>query len=238
MVLTYTSLVKAIILAGGLGTRLRPVTYEIPKPLIPVHGKPLIIHVMDLLIHNGHVSEFVISIGYKAQMIQDNLGDSYEGRPIRYLVEQKRRGTGGWMHLADQHRYEEPFYVVNGDNLFRVDLQQASDQHDETDAAITLCLTNVDNPESYGIADLEGKQIKQFVEKPNEDEAPTNYANSGYYVFSPEVFERIPGSDRFSLEQELFASLAAEGRLYGYCSDQQWHDTGTMERWEDVLKSW
>jgi mannose-1-phosphate guanylyltransferase len=227
--------VKAVILAGGLGTRLRPVTYEIPKPLIPVQGKALAHHVIETLMQAG-VDEVYLAIGYMAEKIQKHFEDGRAlGIKIHYIVEKEALGTGGWMHLVP--RFEEDFFVVNGDNLIDLDLKKLLEQHKKNNAAATIALTKVANPSAYGIADLEGDKIKAFVEKPQEN-PPSDYANSGYYVFSPKVYDYLPKDKSFMLEKKLFPVLATNNLLFGLKTDCQWFDTGTFELWEKVIKEW
>jgi NDP-sugar pyrophosphorylase family protein len=230
----------AVILAGGLGTRLRPVTYEIPKPLIPVQGRTLTEHVLDIFKENG-IKTVYLSIGYMSDKIIAYFGDGKKfGLKIKYLVEKKALGTGGWMNLVKKEDpdFSEDFIVVNGDNLFDVDFNEMFRKHKDNDAAITIALTTVDDPSQYGVAKLEGEKIVEFVEKPKKEEAPSNYINGGYYIFSPAVFRLMPNKEEFMLEKDLFPKVAKKGELYAFKSDSQWFDTGTFERWERVIKEW
>lgn len=227
----------AVILAGGLGTRLRPVTYEMPKPMIPVQGRTLTEHVLDIFKEHG-IKRVIMAIGYKADMIKEYFGDGSKfGLKIEYIVEKEPLGTGGWMHLV-KDKPKEDFIVVNGDNLFDIDFSQMQKQHEQTRAVATIALHTVDDVSAYGVAELEGKRIRRFVEKPAKDEAPSNKINSGYYIFSPKVFDYIPKAKKFMFEMDLFPKLAQAEMLYGYSQKAQWFDTGTFERWERVIKEW
>jgi NDP-sugar pyrophosphorylase family protein len=227
----------AVILAGGLGTRLYPVTREIPKPLIPVQGRTLTEHVLDILKEHG-VREVILSVGYKADKIKEYFGSGERfGVSITYLIEKEPLGTGGWMHLLECIPDEE-FVVVNGDNLFDLDLDAALQIHKSTNALVTIGLTTVEDVEHYGVVDMDGDAILRFVEKPSRDEAPSNRINSGYYIFSPAVFSEVPDAAKFMLEKDLFPKLAANGRLSGFVSEAQWFDTGTFERWDKVIHEW
>ncbi|MBI4738035.1 nucleotidyltransferase family protein [Candidatus Woesearchaeota archaeon] len=212
----------AVILAGGLGTRLYPVTLEIPKPLIPVQGRTLTEHILDLLKEAG-VRRVYLSIGYRAKQVMDYFGDgSRFGVDMRYIVEDTPLGTGGWMNMID---------------CAHPDLEHCSNA-----ALITIALSEVDDPSAFGVARLEGNRIVEFVEKPPRELAPSRFISSGYYIFSPEVFSMIPSlippAGSFMLEKQVFPNVAKQGRLFGYPSRAQWFDTGTFERWEKVIKEW
>jgi NDP-sugar pyrophosphorylase family protein len=229
----------AVILAGGLGTRLYPVTYEIPKPLIPVQGRTLTEHVIDILREHG-ITDVILAVGYKAQQIKEYFGDGDGfGVRITYIEEREPLGTGGWMHLLSQERVpREEFIVLNGDNLFDLDLHAMLARHKSEGALVTIGLTAVDDVEHYGVVEMQDHRILRFVEKPSRDEAPSHLISSGYYIFSPEVFSIIPPQRSFMFERDLFPRIASFGRLCGFVSDAQWFDTGTFERWEKVIKEW
>jgi mannose-1-phosphate guanylyltransferase len=227
---------KAVILAGGLGTRLRPVTYEIPKPLIPVQGKTLLEHVLDILRPAG-VDEVYLSIGYKAGMIQKYFGDgSRFGMKIHYLIEDEALGTGGWMHLVK--RIPGDFFVVNGDVLFDFDIKQFMEFHKRHKAMVSIALREVEDVTPFGVAEMKGDNIVRFVEKPTREEAPSNLINAGYYLFSEKAFDYIPNGKAFMLEKELFPVLAGKGMLFGFKSGGQWFDTGTFQAWDRVIHEW
>jgi mannose-1-phosphate guanylyltransferase len=229
----------AVILVGGLGTRLYPVTREIPKPLIPVQGRTLTEHTLDVLKEHG-VRKVFFSVCYKADQIQAYFGDgSRFGLEIKYLVEPEQLGTGGWMHLMDEEDIpHEDFMVVNGDNLFDADFHAALALHKRHGALATVALTTVEAVEHYGVVEMNGDAILRFVEKPPREEAPSNKINSGYYIFSPEIFKEIPIERKFMLEKDLFPKLASKGKLFGFASDAQWFDTGTFELWDRVIHEW
>ncbi|MBN1779274.1 MAG: nucleotidyltransferase family protein [Candidatus Buchananbacteria bacterium] len=234
---------QAIILAGGEGTRLRPFTYEIPKGLMPVHGKPLNDHVLDILKKAG-VTEALLSIGYLADRIKDYYQKNpYPDIAIDYLVEEDRMGTAGPLILMKRQGMvpSNHFIVVNGDNLYSLDLDVWKDFHFSNNGAATLALAEIDINEvsSRGVAKMDGSKIIDFVEKPKVEEAPSNLINSGYYIFSPEVFDYIDeAKDFLMLEKDVFPALAKAGRLFGYKGQGQWFDTGTIERYDQVIKEW
>jgi len=230
----------AVILAGGLGTRLYPVTYEIPKPLIPVRGRTLTEHVLDVLKEHG-ITHIILAIGHMAEKIQRHFGDGATfGVTIEYLVETEPLGTGGWMHLMQERGLvpEEDFIVVNGDNLLDLDFHAMHALHKKEDALITLSLHEIEDVTSSGVVAMAGNKITAFVEKPKKEEAPSNRISAGYYIFSPGVFSHHPRERKFMLERHLFPQLAAKGKVIGFLTDAQWFDTGTFDRWDRVIKEW
>lgn len=230
----------AVILSGGLGTRLRPVTYEIPKPLIPIRGRALTEHILDLLKEQGITTVF-LSIGYKAELIRKHFGDGRRfGVRIKYLIEEEPLGTGGWMHLLQAQGLvpKEDFIVLNGDNLLDLDFKEMHALHTKEDAFITIALHEFEAVETKGVVELKGNKIVRFVEKPKREEAPSNLINAGYYIFSPVVFKHLPAERAFMLEKTLFPRIAQLGRMAGFKTDAQWFDTGTFEQWDLVIKEW
>jgi len=227
---------KAVILAGGRGTRLRPITYEIPKALIPVHGKTLTEHLFDLFKRHG-INDVVLSVGHLGDKIKAHYGNgSRYGIGISYVEENEPMGTGGPLRLA-RKMLKETFIATNGDELKDIDLRAMYDFHRKNKAAVTIALTTVSDPSQYGVAKLEGGRILEFVEKPKKEEAPSNLINSGLYIMEPEVIGMIkPGF--CMLEKDVFPQLARQGRLFGFPFSGQWFDTGNMERYEKAIKEW
>ncbi len=227
---------KAVILCGGVGSRFRPITYEIPKALIPVHGKPIVEHLLDLFKKFG-VRDIVLCVGYLKERIREYFGDGAKfGVRIRYIEEDEPLGTAGGIKKA-REMLQEPFFVTNGDELKDVDLTDMYLTHKTNKSSITIALTTVEDPSAYGVADLSGSKILRFIEKPTKEEAPSNYISSGLYIMEPENIDLIP--DGFSmLEKDVFPKVATSGRLFGYPFSGQWFDTGNPERYERALKNW
>lgn len=224
---------KAVILCGGLGTRLRPLTYEIPKNLIPVQGKPVLEHLLDLFKREG-IHDVFLSVGYKKEKIMEHFGDGRKvGMNISYLEENSPLGTAGPLKMLPLQT--EPFVVSNGDELKDVDLKAMLTLHQKTNALVTIALTQVDRPEEYGVARLDGNRILEFIEKPVSP--PTNLVNAGLYILEPEVLQKIP-EGRSMLEKDVFPHIAQQGRLTGFPFKGQWFDTGSMERWERAMNHW
>jgi NDP-sugar pyrophosphorylase family protein len=226
----------AVILCGGEGTRLRPITYETPKALVPVHGKPLVEHMFDLLKKYG-VNDIILSVGYlKEKIIAEKANWSRLGLDISFVEESKPLGTGGPLRLAKE-RLTKAFIASNGDELKNINIIDMYEAHKRNRALATIALTTVDDPSQYGVARLEGERIIEFVEKPKKNEAPSNLISAGFYIMEPEVVRMIPAG-ACSLEKEIFPKLAGMGRLYGFPFSGQWFDTGTLERYERALKMW
>lgn len=229
-------LLKAVILCGGQGTRLKPITYEIPKPLLPVKGKPILENLIDLL-KKYEINEVLFAVGHLKEKIKEHFGKGYNyGIRAEYLEESKPLGTAGPLKLAEK-LLDSTFIVSNGDELKDINIKEMLEQHKATKALITIALTEVADPSAYGVAKLDGNKIAEFVEKPSKDKAPSNFINAGFYIMEPEVLGYIP--DGFSmLEKDLFLKIAKLGRLYGYKFKGQWFDTGNMERYEEAIKNW
>lgn len=226
----------AIILAGGKGTRLRPLTYEIPKVLIPVQNRALTEHVLDLFKRHG-VQEIIFAVGHMKEKIKEHLGDGSKfGVRISYLEEDEPLGTAGPIRLCSD-RLQDTFIVSNGDELKDIDLEEMYQFHKQSKALVTIALTTVTDPSAYGVAKLSGNRILEFVEKPEAGKAPSNLINSGLYMIEPEIIDMIP--EGFAMfEKEVFPKLAKQGKLFGYPFSGQWFDTGNMERYERAIKEW
>lgn len=232
---------KAIILAGGKGTRLQPLTLTTPKPLISVGNKTLIEQVFNIASRLG-IKEFYISVSYLADKIMDYFGDGSDfGLKINYLIEESPMGTAGALILLKRQGeiFKEDFLTVNADNLFDLDAASWFDFHKENKSAATIALTEVEDPSQFGVADLDSHLIKEFVEKPKKEEAPSRFINSGYYLLSPEVFDYVDEQTDFLMfEKDIFPKLAKEKKLSGFKDEGLWFDTGTWERYEEVKSNW
>ncbi|HLD33715.1 MAG TPA: sugar phosphate nucleotidyltransferase [Candidatus Nanoarchaeia archaeon] len=229
---------KAVILCGGKGTRLRPITQEIPKPLIPVHGKPLVEHLIDLF-KKYDIKDIVLSVGYKKEKIKEYFGNGQRvGVNISYIEESEESplGTAGPLKKA-REMFKESFIVTNGDELKDINLEEMYDIHKTNKSKITIALTTVADPSQYGCAELSGSRILRFIEKPPKDKAPSNLINSGLYIMEPDAIDLIPEGFAM-LEKDVFPIVAYNGGLFGYPFTGQWYDTGNLERWERALNEW
>jgi mannose-1-phosphate guanylyltransferase len=228
---------KAFILAGGKGTRLRPITYEIPKPLIPLQGKPILEHVIDLM-RMYDVRDIILSIGYLGEKIKEYFHDEKRlGVKISFVEEEEELGTGGPLRLAKEY-LKDTFVMVNGDNLINIDLYKMYQAHCENRATATIALTTIDDPSSYGVAVLEGNKIVKFIEKPKKELTPSKLINTGLYILEPSVVNMVPAGGFSLIEKDVFPRIAEKGELYGYLFSGQWFDTGTPERYERALREW
>lgn len=227
---------KALILIGGKGTRLRPLTYKTPKCMIDVHGKTLTEHLFDLLKKYG-IRDVILSVGYLKEKVKEYYGDGSKfGVNITYVEEDEPLGTAGPLRLAKKY-LNNSFIVTNGDELKNFNIPRMFRLHKRKDALATLALTTVTDPSQYGVARLSGSRILEFVEKPKKEEAPSNLINAGFYIMEPEVIDMI--SEGFSmLEKDVFPKLAREGRLRGFPTAGQWFDIGNFERYEIAKKKW
>jgi len=225
---------KAVLLVGGRGTRLKPLTDKTPKALLEVHGKTITEHLFDLLKKYG-IRDVVLCIGYLKDKIKGHFGDgSNFGMSITYVEEDKPLGTAGPLRLAKKY-LKDSFIVSNGDELKDINIPRMFRLHKRKDALATIALTTVDDPSHYGVARLDGSRIIEFVEKPSH--APSNLINAGFYILEPEVIDMIPNG--FSmLEKDVFPKLAQLGRLRGFPFAGQWFDIGNIERYKIAEKNW
>ncbi len=222
---------KAIVLVGGEGTRLRPLTYTTPKQLLPVVELPMLERVLAQLALHG-VDEAVLSLGYRpdAFLVRYPSGVAC-GVKLSYAVEPEPLDTAGAVRFAAEAAgVGQTFVVVNGDVLSEVDISALVDFHRRCKASATIHLTPVDDPSRFGVVPTDDQgRVTSFIEKPPAEDAPTNLINAGTYVVEPGVLERIPRGRRVSIERETFPALAADGELYALASDAYWLDTGTPE---------
>ena len=221
---------KAMVLAAGKGTRLLPLTSEVPKPVAPVVGKPIIQHIFELLDTNG-IEEVEVNLYHLADVVLDHYGDRsrLKGMDIRFSREEKLMGTaGGVKRLAD--RFDGTFVVIMGDALTDVDLREVVDFHKEHEALATLALTRVEDTSQYGVVELaHDNNIRNFQEKPRPHEAISTLANTGIYVLEPEVLGYIPEDSFYDFAGDVFPRLLEAGeRFLGYEGDFYWSDVGTL----------
>jgi len=227
----------AVVLCGGKGTRLRPLTYEIPKSLIPVQGKAVLEHVVDLF-KKYRITNVILCVGHMKEQIKNYMGDGSKfGVKITYVEEDEPLGTAGPLKLMKEQGKlpNEPFIYCNGDELKELDLFAMLKLHKQNNAIATIALTSVDDPRNYGVASLDGNRILKFIEKP--EKPPSNRINSGLYILDPSIINFI--SEGFCMiEKDVFPLIANQGRLFGFLFDGQWFDTGTFERYEKAIKEW
>jgi len=221
---------KAMILAAGVGSRLDPLTRAIPKPMVPVVNRPVIEHiVLDLKKHG--FQEIMINLHYLGDVIQEGLGDgSRLGVQISYAQEDKLWGDAGSVKRSQAFFENETFLVVGGDDISDIDLSGLTALHREKHAASTIATTVVDDPSQFGIVvtDEDGR-ITRFLEKPKGGDVFSNTANTGVYIFEPDVFDLIPPDAFWGFGNNVFPSLLASGRpLYGFATTAYWKDVGNL----------
>lgn len=222
---------KAVVLVGGEGTRLRPLTYTTPKQLLPVVEVPMLERVLAHLARHG-VDEAVLSLGYRPDAFLAAYPDgTAAGVVLHYAVEPEPLDTAGAVRFAASSAHvDETFLVVNGDVLTDLDVSGLVDFHRRHGALATIALTAVEDPSRFGVVPTTAEgRVQAFVEKPPPGEAPTDRINAGTYVLEPEVVSRIPSGRRVSIERETFPALVGEGALYALDDKGYWLDTGTPE---------
>jgi len=223
--------VRAVVLLGGEGTRLRPLTYTTPKQLLPVVEVPLLERVLVHLAAAG-VDEAILSLGYRPDAFVAAYPDHMAaGIRLSYAVEPEPLDTAGAVRFAAIHGgVDETFIAVNGDVLTDVDIGALVACHRRHDAVATIHLTAVDDPSRFGVVSTDGDgRVLAFVEKPPPGTAPSNLINAGTYILEPDVLAQIPDGRPVSIERETFPDLAAGGRVYAVASDAYWLDAGTPE---------
>jgi mannose-1-phosphate guanylyltransferase len=233
--------VKAVVLVGGEGTRLRPLTLSTPKTLLPVAGRPVIERVVEHLAEHG-VDEVVLSLGYKPDALLAAYPDGRCG-PVKlhYAIESVPLDTAGAIAFAagEAGIGDETFIVVNGDVLTEIDVSALLEFHRERDGLASIALTPVEDPSRFGVVSVDASGcVDAFVEKPPAAEAPSNMINAGIYVLEPEFLERVPGGRRVSIEREIFPALVEARLLYALGSDALWTDMGTPEKYLEANLAW
>jgi mannose-1-phosphate guanylyltransferase len=235
--------VRAVVLVGGEGTRLRPLTSTVPKPVVDLVDRPFMAYMLEWLARHG-VDEVVLACGFLPTKLRDALGDGARyGLRLSYVEEPEPRGTGGALRFADEQLpggLGERFLMLNGDVLTDLDLRAQIDQHEATGASGTLALVPVEDPTAYGLVRLEAdRRVQGFLEKPRPEEIDTNLISAGAYVLERSVLDLIPPGRNVSIEREVWPALVGAG-LHG-CPHEgaYWVDIGTPERYlqgsQDIL---
>jgi mannose-1-phosphate guanylyltransferase len=221
-------MMRAVVLVGGFGTRLRPLTYSVPKPMLPV-GHVAIIERLVANLARGGVTEVTLALGFKPEPFMEAFPDgTCAGAALRYAVEPEPLDTAGAIRFAaDAAGIDDTFVVANGDVLTDLDIGALVAFHRAKGADATLHLIAVDDPSAFGVVALDDEgRIERFVEKPAPGTAPSNLINAGTYVLEPSVLQRIPPGQKVSIERVTFPAVVAEGSLFGMATDDYWIDTG------------
>ena len=227
---------KAILLAGGKGTRLRPLTIHTPKPIVPIFDRPFLHYQLDLLKQVPEIDEVIISLNYQPRRIEEIFGDGSDaGLAIKYVVEPAPLGTAGAVRYAGES-LRESVVVFNGDVLTEVDLRAVVALHRERKAKATIVLTPVSNPSAYGLVETDADgNIERFLEKPKPEEITCDTINAGIYVLEPDTFDRIPKDTAWSIERSFFPSLIERREAFvAYVYKGYWIDIGTPEKYMQV----
>src|SRR6478735_10620358 len=227
---------KAILLAGGKGTRLRPLTLHTPKPIVPIFNRPFLMYQLDQLRQVPEITEVILSLNYQPRRIEETFGNGEAlGIKISYAVEPQPLGTGGAIKYSAQ-TVQDSVIVLNGDVLQQIDLQAVIARHRAARAKATIVLTPVDNPSAYGLVETDADgNVTRFLEKPNADEITCDTINAGIYVLEPDTFDRIPKDTPWSIERSFFPSLIERGETFVAHVDRgYWIDIGTPEKYKQV----
>ncbi len=220
---------KALVLAGGFGTRLRPLTLNTPKPIVPIFDRPFLYHQIDLLRRVPEVDEIILSLNHHPDRIEAVLGQGEDaGLPIRYVVEPEPLGTGGAIKFAEPH-LDGTTIVFNGDVLTGTDLNAVVERHRTRGARATIVLAPVADPARYGLVETDDDgNVTRFLEKPDPAQITCNTINAGIYVLEPDTFDRIPAGAKYSIERLYFPSLVERGEAFAaYVERGYWLDIGT-----------
>lgn len=229
---------KAVIIAGGLGTRLRPLTYNIPKPIVPVVDVPFIVHQIELLKQHG-IDEIIVNLHYLPNAIKDALGNGKQfGVKLYFSLEKEPLGTAGAVKNAEEYfrNDPDPLVVFNGDVLTDINITKLIDYHREKRSKATIALTPVDDPTAYGLVlmDKDGR-VTEFLEKPSFERIEglkQTEINAGIYILDPQVFKRVPKDERYMFEHHLFPGLLRDGEpVYGFTSEHYWLDIGNDRKY-------
>jgi NDP-sugar pyrophosphorylase family protein len=227
---------KAILLAGGKGTRLRPLTIHTPKPIVPIFDRAFLHYQIDLLRRVPEIDEVICSLNYQPRRIEEVFGNGESmGVRLRYVVEPSPLGTGGAIRFAAQDT-PDTLVVFNGDVMTSIDVNTVIAMHRERRAKATIVLTPVENPRAYGLVETAPDgTVRRFLEKPKADEITCDTINAGIYVLEPDTFDRIPANVAYSIERGYFPSLVERGEpFFAYIDRGYWIDIGTPGKYMQV----
>lgn len=229
---------RALILAGGEGVKMRPFTYELPKTMLPVKGKPILEHQIELL-RESEIRDIYLAIGYLGEKIKEYFGDGSKlGVKIHYLTEKKNLGTGGAVKGAIPHMGDSPFLLMWGDGLIDIDLWDLISTHLEESPILTMALTSTSDPTDYGVVKIHGDTLVDFQEKPKKSSTLSHLISAGVYVADPAIASYFPKKEKFMLEEDVFTKIIADHKAKGYFFDGLWFDVGTPEIYQQAIKQW
>ncbi|HQJ75934.1 MAG TPA: nucleotidyltransferase family protein, partial [Bacteroidota bacterium] len=226
---------KAVIMAGGFGTRLRPLTVDLPKPMAPMVNKPMMHRIVDLL-KKHNITELIVLLYFQPEIITNYFGDGSKfGVKIKYIQAEADYGTAGAVRLAYDD-LKERFLIISGDVLTDFDLTDAVSFHHERKSQATIVLTRTKNPLQYGVViTKDDGKISRFLEKPTWGEVFSDTINTGIYILEPEILDKIPYKQEFDFSKNLFPLLLKENSaLYGYIAEGYWRDVGNLNEYLDA----
>lgn len=228
---------KALILAGGQGTKMRPFTYEMPKAMIPINNRPVLEHVIENLRRND-IRDIIISIGHLGEKIKEHFGDGSKfGVKISYQTQKKETGTIEPILQAQKLIGNEPFLLYYGDVLTSIDLLDMADFHLSGGGVATVAITSVRKPSNWGVVRMKGNKINSYLEKPNSRKDLSHLINAGIYIFEPAIFNFIkPEMKR--IEKDIIPKLIEKNTINGYIYDGEWYDVGNPDIYEKAVKNW
>ena len=229
---------KALILAGGKGAKMRPLTLELPKAMLPVKGRPILEYTIELLKKND-IREIYIATSHLGEKIKEYFGDgSRFSVKIHYIDEKKDLGTGGALKSALAHMGQDSFILIWGDVLIDIDLADLIDFHLEDTPLMTIALTSVSDPSEYGAARLHRDMVVDFEEKPKKSVDVSHLVTAGVHVVDPKIAEYFPNKASFMLEQDVLPRLIEDEQIRGYIFDGLWFDVGTSDIYQRAIKQW
>jgi D-glycero-alpha-D-manno-heptose 1-phosphate guanylyltransferase len=222
---------QALILAGGLGTRLRSVVSDRPKPMADINGKPFLYYILNKLL-KGTIKNIVLAVGYKHEIIEEYFGDGYGlNCDIEYSVEKELLGTGGAISNAKKFLLENEILILNGDTYFNIDFDSMLQFHRKNNSNFTMALRKVDDSSRYGSVEFDGdNRITNFVEKGVE--STSSYINGGIYIVNNNIIQSLKENTKFSLEQETIPEILHNEGIYAFLSDEYFIDIGIPEDYE------
>jgi mannose-1-phosphate guanylyltransferase/phosphomannomutase len=228
---------KALLLAGGYATRLRPLSCTLPKLLFPVAGKPIIEWNIENLSKHG-INEIILAVNYMADKIKDHFSKASLSSIIKFSFEPIPLGTGGAIKNSENLIGKNTFIAMNGDIISQIDIKSMVDFHKEKNALVTIAIHEVENPSRFGLVELNKQmKIKSFIEKPKIKNLTIKTINAGIYIMEPEIFDYIQAGRKVSIEKEVFPRLANEGKIYGYLHKGFWFDVGKIDDFIEANKS-
>ncbi|OGZ59612.1 MAG: hypothetical protein A3B96_04415 [Candidatus Spechtbacteria bacterium RIFCSPHIGHO2_02_FULL_43_15b] len=229
----------ALILAGGRGVKMKPLTRELPKPLLSIHGKPILEYQIELL-RESDIRNIVILIGHLGEKIKYHFGDGSKfGVRINYIEQGARGiGTGYGLYLSRSFMPADTFIMMYGDELLQIDMKDFSQFHIGLNTVATIALSSTRDSSLYGVAKLRGEKVVEFLEKPKEKDGLSRLISAGVFCLNAKIFGYLSAKRNLSLESDVFPGLARDGELGGYSFESKWFDVSTPETYAKAISQW